>query len=71
MKKGDKITMYFDCLGVTSKESVTIKEVTDKEVTTEDYYDTEDGEEYFRFDIETGKCLNQKDFGFGGKRRIK
>lgn len=71
MKKGDKITMYFDCMGVTSEEQVTIKEVTDKEVITEDYYDTEDGEENFRFDIKTGKCLNQRDFGFGGKRRIK
>ena len=24
MKQGDKITMYFDCLGLTSKEQVTI-----------------------------------------------
>ncbi len=71
MKEGDKITMYFDCIGVTSKEQVTIKEIKGNEVITEDYFDTGDGEENFRFDINTGKCLNQKDFGFGGKRRIK
>jgi len=71
VKKGDKITMYFDCFGQTSEETVSVKEVTENEVVIEDSFDTENGEEHFKFSLKTGKCLNQPNFGFGGKRRIK
>lgn len=71
MEKGDKVTMYFTCFGVTSEEKVTIQEVTEKEITITDYYNTDDGEENYRFCTKTGKCLNEPKSGFGGKRKLK
>jgi len=71
MKIGDKITMYFDCFGMTSEEEVVVKSITKEIITIEDYFNTNDGEDNYKFSTDTGKCLNQPKFGFGGKRRLK
>lgn len=72
MKKGDKITMYFDCFGVTSEEESTVRSVDKNGITLKDtYFNTNDGEEYYLFSIDSGKCLNEPKTGFGGKRRLK
>jgi hypothetical protein len=72
MKQGDKITLYFDCFGVTSEEQVTVRSVTREGITLQNhYFDTENGEEYYIFSTNTGKCLNEPKSNFGGKRRIK
>jgi len=71
MRAGNRIIMYFDCIGVTSEEEVVVKSVTKEYITIEDYFDTENGEEYYKFSTDTGKCLNEPKFGFGGKRRLK
>ncbi|HSE99837.1 MAG TPA: hypothetical protein VLA48_02985 [Nitrososphaeraceae archaeon] len=72
MQVGDKITMYFDCFGVTSEEEVTVRSVDRNGITLQDhYFNGKDDEEYYLFSVDTGKCLNEPKFGFGGKRYLK
>jgi len=72
MKIGDKITMYFDCFGVTSEEESTIRSVDKDYITLENnYFDTETGEEHYLFSTGTGKCLNEPKSAFSGKRYLK
>ena len=72
MKRGDKITMVFECFGITSYEEVIVKNVTREGITLEDmYFNSKDGEEDYLFSIDNGKCLNEIKTGFGGKRSLK
>jgi hypothetical protein len=73
VKAGDKMTMYYNAFGLTSEETVTVKDITDSEITIDQYYDSDDGEIYYRFDIVTGKCINggKGFFGYGSERKLK
>lgn len=71
MKAGDKITMYFQCFGVTSEEQVTVKSVDREKITIENYFNGDDGEINYQFSTASGKCLNEPDYGFGGKTYLK
>ncbi len=64
--------MYFDCVGVTSEEEVAVRSVDRGGITLKDaYFNTDDGEEYYLFSIDSGRCLNEPKSFFGGKRRLK
>ncbi len=72
MQKGDKITMYFYCFGVVSEEESTVRSVSKEGITLKNnYFNTEDGEEYYLFSVDTGKCLNEPKSSFGCKRYLK
>lgn len=69
MKVGDKLTMYFECMGITSEEEVTVRTVTREGITLEDeYFNIKYGEEYYLFSTDTGKCLNEPKNAFGRKK---
>jgi len=55
MKKGDKVTMRFHGFGEVSEEEYTVIKKL-KEIITLDT--DEDIKKCFKFDIKTGKCLN-------------
>lgn len=72
MKKGDKVTLYFDAFGVTSTEELTVKNVSREGITFKyHYFNAGDREEDYLYSTDTGKCLNQPKTYFGGQRRIK
>lgn len=71
MKKGDKVTMFFDCAGRISEEIVTVISVTKEVITIDDYFNTDEGEENYKFSTDSGKCLNELKSLFGCKRRLK
>lgn len=61
--------MYFECMGITSEEKVTVRTVTRNGITLEDeYFNSKDEEEYYLFSLETGKCLNEPKNAFGGDK---
>jgi hypothetical protein len=71
MKKGDKIVMEFQYLGLTSYEEAIIKNITREGITLEDtYFNTKDTEEDYLFSLNNGKCLNEPKTELGGKRRL-
>lgn len=72
IKKGQTITMYFSMAGRVSKEDVTVRSVRkDGTITIEDEWHSDESgkEEYGRFDLKTGKCLNDNT-SFGASRYI-
>jgi|GEM_PF-2960898 len=71
LKKGQIVTMYFRCAGVTSEEQLEVKTVhKDGTISVTDIWTSDSGkEDYGRFDLKTGKCLNDNTF-FGASRRI-
>lgn len=63
MRIGEKIKMNFHFMGVISKEEVKITNVDNGIITTKS------GDDYWKFDSKTGKCLNDNNFG-GAYRTI-
>lgn len=64
VKPGDEIKMYFHCAGLTSNEKMKIVKVGKKHI----YLDNGDNEEW-KFDMATGRCLNDNT-AFGASRTI-
>ena len=67
MKKGDSAILLFSMCGFTTEEKYTVIDVSDGAVTLDT---SEDDDKCFRFDIKTGKCLNDENF-LGASRALK
>ena len=67
MEKGDNITMFFHCFGITSEEECKIIDFDEKTLSINSYTNDDEPRVFIR---KTGRCLNDNTT-FGAARTIK